>query len=201
MIRRRLRLRRSSTRNCWTENRLAPPSGMPGRRLACDTRNTTPGVPTYSSGHTNPVSYREYLFEFRNIRKDADKKGPAAHNRLLALLRKLTGSMNDTWRDGEMLTAIAEAYAGINEPDIAISRYQEAVQLLQAQAPLKAVEQLANLMSHAAIRAFRRELDGRSEGNGQRPMNFCCRLLSSACSSRASRPCGSQLERADWPIT
>jgi tetratricopeptide (TPR) repeat protein len=70
---------------------------------------------------------------------------------LLEQVRALDKSLPALWRDGRLLAALGEAYGELGDFESAIDRYKQAIRDEGAEAPIKTVEQLANLLSrHAA---------------------------------------------------
>ncbi|WP_171058285.1 CHAT domain-containing protein [Modestobacter altitudinis] len=77
-------------------------------------------------------------------------------------LRALEEQVCRRWpEDGELLTAVAEAWAILGDYERAIERYAQAVRAEEGSAPLSAVERLSNLSSRRALDLHRADPEGR----------------------------------------
>jgi tetratricopeptide (TPR) repeat protein len=95
-------------------------------------------------------SRREYLDELRSIAADAR----AAQAEYREVLRQNIKQLHDTipanWRDGEILAALAKAWAEVGDFNEAIEIYRKAILEPKSGALLSTIEQLANLQDRYA---------------------------------------------------
>jgi CHAT domain-containing protein len=93
------------------------------------------------------VARQEILQRLNDIAAQAsaaDAKG------LLAQLEDLREQTPAQWRDGEVLAAFGNAYAELGRFEEAISAYRQALADEQGKAPLRAAQQIANLLDRRA---------------------------------------------------
>jgi CHAT domain-containing protein len=90
----------------------------------------------------------EYLTRFRSVSSQA--KGGAGNreeaDRLQKELEAATFALPPQWHDGEVLSALGDAWAELGEVPRAIHAYRAAVQKNDALVPVRSIEQLANLL-------------------------------------------------------
>jgi pimeloyl-ACP methyl ester carboxylesterase len=93
-------------------------------------------------------SRAEYLSRFRHIATQARQGASpnASDATSSAQLATLGEMLPAQWRDGEMLTAQGEAWSELGLFENAIASYRAALQKEDARAPLRAMEQMANLL-------------------------------------------------------
>jgi hypothetical protein len=104
-------------------------------------------------------SQREYVDRLRDIAANARSGGAARIAPLQEQVERLNREIPEHWRDGMTMAAFGEAWAALGDKGKAIEAYGEAIRHPDAEAPLRAVEQLANLQSRHA-----REQPTASEG-------------------------------------
>ena len=93
------------------------------------------------------VAREEVLQQVEDIIADA-RTGPKEE-----LLRQLDELRNDTpaeWRDGEVLAAFGKAFADLGKVEDAIAAYRQALADEKGKAPLRAAQQIANLLDRSA---------------------------------------------------
>ncbi len=95
-------------------------------------------------------SRREYIDRIRSLARYATTCGPDGAGPLRDELEALVKVMPAHWLDGEMLSAIGEAWGELHEFERATSYYRQALQAPGAEATLKSAEQLANLLVRQA---------------------------------------------------
>ncbi|HEY7338348.1 MAG TPA: CHAT domain-containing protein [Bryobacteraceae bacterium] len=100
---------------------------------------------------------RECIEELKNIAAESqgadDKKLPGLQRRVLDVERAL----GTYWRDGESLFELAEALKCMKDFEHAIDIYREAIEQENAFAPVRAIEQLANVMDRYASGCFKED--------------------------------------------
>jgi CHAT domain-containing protein/pimeloyl-ACP methyl ester carboxylesterase len=91
-------------------------------------------------------SRSEFLFELRGLPGEASKsdKTGAKPEELIPRIEAVTAALPPEWRDGEMLTVLADAWAAVNRIGDAIECYRNAFDHWDGKAPLRAVEQFVN---------------------------------------------------------
>jgi hypothetical protein len=94
------------------------------------------------------VARRELLERVRNIEARAVAVDDAKRARLLTELATIDRRAAGKWDDGEMLFEIASAYAALQSDDEAVEVFNKS--FAQSKVPVKAVEQLANLLYRKA---------------------------------------------------
>ena len=108
-------------------------------------------APQYSEEES--FSRGEYLARLRNIIASAKnaKRDEQSATWAREALEMIAHSLPVPWRDGELLTAIADAWAELGQFDNAIENYRAAIHQQESRAPIRAIEQLANLEVRYAI--------------------------------------------------
>lgn len=104
------------------------------------------GGPSNQGGPGAPVRYvarQEVLQKLMNIASDASRGKQADLAKELETLRDATP---EKWRDGEMFAAFGQAYAQLGNFGEAIAAYQQAIQDEDGSAPVRAAQQMANLL-------------------------------------------------------
>lgn len=114
--------------------------------------------PDGRQGDTTPAYYsrREYLQIIREIAEQRDVEDPERNKKLQAQLSSIVKNLPDGLQDGEILAEIGRAWGTLNEKRKAISAYREALRKSDAKAPLKAIEQLANLECRLAEENYKK---------------------------------------------
>lgn len=107
-------------------------------------------------------SRQEYLEELLTITEEAARAGAERRAEMGQQLNRLDKALPSHWRDGGVLGEFGEAWAALGNFAQAIDYYRQAIKQEKAEAPLSAVEQLANLLSRHAevLRVSAAELDG-----------------------------------------
>jgi tetratricopeptide (TPR) repeat protein/pimeloyl-ACP methyl ester carboxylesterase len=108
-------------------------------------------------------SRRENVDELRDIAADAKGSKDQVRDDLLTRAQTLDRSLPSTWRDGEVLCLLGQAYKELGEFSAAISTFREAVGASKANAPVEAIEQLANCLDRLAGRQLATKPDGARE--------------------------------------
>ena len=106
---------------------------------------------------------RECIDELKNI--SAESQGATAEEieRLKLRVATVERGLGTYWRDGESLFELAEALKSTRDFEPAIAAYQEAIRQEKASAPVKAIEQLANVMDRFAASRFQDDPGGARE--------------------------------------
>jgi tetratricopeptide (TPR) repeat protein len=94
------------------------------------------------------VARREVLERVRNIEARAVDVDDAKRAKLLTELATIDRTAAGKWDDGEMLFEIASAYAALQSNEEALEAFNKS--FAQSKVPVKAVEQLANLLYRKA---------------------------------------------------
>ena len=91
-------------------------------------------------------SRSEFLFELRGLAGEASKsdKTGAKPEELIPKVEAVAAALPPEWKDGEMLTALADAWAAVDRIEDAIKCYRNAFFHWDGRAPLRAVEQFIN---------------------------------------------------------
>ena len=99
-------------------------------------------------------SRSEFLFELRGLVGEAsksDKTGVKPED-LVLKIKAVAAALPPEWKDGEMLTALADAWASVGRIDDAIAGYRSAFQHWDGKAPLRAIEQFINRLDRDTAR-------------------------------------------------
>lgn len=114
------------------------------------------GNPDFSLKLPRPVelvsirrSRREYLDGVWNI-KSRTSPDPQARTELLDELYEIDRNLPQQWRDGEMLAEMGDAYASLGDFAHAIEVWESAVLQENSEAPIWAIERLANTLDRYA---------------------------------------------------
>ena len=99
-------------------------------------------------------SRSEFLFELRGLVGEASKsdKTGAKPEDLVLKIKAVAAALPPEWKDGEMLTALADAWASVGRIDDAIAGYRSAFQHWDGKAPLRAIEQFINRLDRETAR-------------------------------------------------
>lgn len=108
-------------------------------------------------------SRRENIDELRDIAADAKGSKDQVRDDLLTRAQTLDKSLPSTWRDGEVLCLLGQAYKELGEFNAAISTFREAIGVSKANAPVETIEQLANCLDRLAGRQFAKKPDNARE--------------------------------------
>ena len=120
--------------------------GDPGYRLVRD------AGAAWRSDSQRLAAPREAIFALDAIRQDAQTMAVRDPVELRKRLEDVLAALPAKWTaDAEVLTAIAEARAELGDVAGAIAAYEQALAAARASAPLRAIEQLANLRARQAI--------------------------------------------------
>ena len=95
-------------------------------------------------------SRRECLEELRDLAARAKGASGDAAADLSKRSKTIHDALPEAWQDGEVLFALAEAHKALGDFDSAATAYLEALGREEAQAPVKAIEQLANVLDRGA---------------------------------------------------
>jgi CHAT domain-containing protein len=101
-----------------------------------------------SSSPTTYIARREALERVRDIEARAVDVDDATRTKLLSELATIDRNAAGRWDDGEMLFEIASAYAALQSDEEAVQAFHKS--FAQSKVPVKAVEQLANLLYRKA---------------------------------------------------
>ena len=82
--------------------------------------------------------------------KRNSQAGAAERQDLLKELENMRDQTPGQWRDGEMLSAFGNAYAQLGSFEDAIASYRQALADEQGNAPLRAAQQIANLLDRSS---------------------------------------------------
>jgi hypothetical protein len=110
-----------------------------------------PGAP--AARKERPVAPREAAVLFDNLASRADATTDAtAQAAIRGDLEQLLGSFPDAWlRRANVCASLAAVYANLDDFEQAIEFYERAMSAERAAFPLRAVEQLANLLARSAF--------------------------------------------------
>ena len=115
-------------------------------------RLRTPAPSTHKRTASQPVSRSELIAALRSL---AGRAGGAQGAELTAIVEEFqqrTKQVAKGWRDGQTLAELAAVAAELEDFEQAIKLYDEALNVARALAPLRSVEQLANILGRHAPR-------------------------------------------------
>ncbi|CAN5457234.1 hypothetical protein BH18ACI2_BH18ACI2_10110 [soil metagenome] len=121
-------------------------------------------------------SRQEYLEELLSITEVATRAGSERRAEMEQQLKRLDQELPSHWRDGGVLSEFGAAWAALGNFAPAIDYYRQAIKGEKAEAPLSAVEQLANLLSRH-VESLRTQQETRAaKKDGTKPAEFERRL-------------------------
>jgi hypothetical protein len=118
--------------------------------FALEPKQTDPGTRRF-------YARRECIEELRNISAESKGANETAIAGLKDRLAAVEAALGSYWRDGESLFDLAEGLKSTGDFERAIAVYQEAIRQEKASAPVKAIEQLANVMDRFAAGKFQED--------------------------------------------
>ena len=104
-------------------------------------------------------SRRECVDELKDLAAKAEGAAPDGVKPLAESVAELDRLLISSWRDGESLSALAEAFKSLKDYGAALDAYAEALRDESSQASVKTVEQLSNLQDRHAERLSEKDID------------------------------------------